>query len=353
MADGAVPRAGDDPGVPIDPSWESAVVSAADARVILVIGETDTGKTSFTTFLAGTLLARGLSVGVVDADLGQSDIGPPTTVGLGRLRPPVERLGDAEVVGLYFVGSTSPQGHLLPTVLGTRLMAHKALRLGFDRVIVDTSGLVQGELGRLLKQHKIDIVDPDLVLCLQRNGECEHILRPYAGGARPAILRLASSGGTRRRSQEERRQHRERNLQAYFAGARPISVDLGRVTLRQPALFVGQPLPPRQVEDLAALVDDMVLWAERRGNELVLVTPDPLKEPQVRQLQKRHEDLGLVNYSLDDFQGVLAGLDDANRETLGLGVVRAIDFAERSAVIETPVPEAAIAAVRLGRHKLR
>ena len=84
-----------------------------------------------------------MSVGVVDADLGQSDIGPPTTVGLGRLCPPVERLADAEVLGLYFVGSTSPQGHLLPTVLGTRMMTEKALRLGLDRVIVDTSGLVK------------------------------------------------------------------------------------------------------------------------------------------------------------------------------------------------------------------
>jgi polynucleotide 5'-kinase involved in rRNA processing len=116
---------------------------------------------------------------------------------------------------------------------------------------------------------------------------------------------------------------------------------------------VGAPLPPRQVEDLAALVDDMVLWAERRGTELLVVTPDPLKEPQLRQIQKRHEDLGLANYSLDDFQGVLAGLDDAQRETLGLGVVRSIDFAKQTLVIETPVPEAQIVALRLGRHKLK
>jgi polynucleotide 5'-hydroxyl-kinase GRC3/NOL9 len=265
----------------------------------------------------------------------------------------VQRLADAEVVGLYFVGSTAPQGHLLPTVIGTRLMTEKALRLGFERVIVDTSGLVQGEMGRLLKQHKIDLVDPDLVLCLQRNGECEHILRPYGAGSRPEVLRLVSCGVARRRSQEERRQHRERSLQAYFQAARAVNLDLTRVVLRQPALYMGQPLPARQVEDLAALLDDMVLWAERRGSELLLVTPDPLKEPQVRLLQKRYEDLGLANYSLDDFQGVLAGLDDRQRETLGLGVVRAVDFAKQTMVVETPVPEAHIAAVRLGRHKLR
>jgi polynucleotide 5'-kinase involved in rRNA processing len=132
-----------------------------------------------------------------------------------------------------------------------------------------------------------------------------------------------------------------------------VHLDLNRVILRQPALFGSQPLPPRQLEELAALLDDMVLWGERRGSELVLVTPDPLKEPQVRVIQKRHEDLGLAHYSLDDFQGVLAGLDDARRETLGLGVVRSLDFAKQILVVETAVPEAAIVAVRLGRHKLR
>jgi polynucleotide 5'-hydroxyl-kinase GRC3/NOL9 len=335
----------------VDSSWAAAVARAAAARVIFVIGEADTGKTSFTVFLADRLLRRGFSVGVVDADLGQSDIGPPTTVGLGGLRQPVERLGDAEVVGLYFVGSTSPQGHLLPTVVGTQVMTDKALRLGFDRVIVDTSGLVRGEMGRFLKQHKIDLVHPDLVLCLQRSGECEHILRPYDAGSCPAIVRLECSGSSRRRSPEERRQHRERSLHGYFACARSVSLDLERVILRQPALCGGQPLPQRQVDELASLLDDVILWAERRGHELVLVTPDPLKELQLSQLQKRHEDLGLANYSLDDFQGVLAGLDDAPRETLGLGIVRSIDFAKHTLVVETPVPEAAIAAVRLGRHR--
>src|SRR5262249_30032888 len=222
-----------------------------------------------------------------------------------------------------------------------------------DRVIVDTSGLVQGDLGRLLKQHKIDLVEPDLVLVLQRNGECEHILRPYAGGDGPCVLRLAPAAASRPRSPEERRPHPQRSLHAYLSGAGPVSLDLGRVILRQPALYVGQPLPPRQTEDLAALLDDTVLWAERRGSELVVVTPDPLEEPQVRQLQKRHEELGLANYSLAAFQGVLAGLDDAGRETVGLGVVRAIDFAKQTMVVETPVPEADIAAVRLGRHKVR
>jgi len=336
-----------------DPSWEQAFRRAAEVRVILIIGETDTGKTLFTTGLANSLLARGFRVGVVDADLGQSDIGPPTTVGLGLISQPVERLGEAEVVGLYFVGSTSPQGHLLPTVIGTKRMVEKALALGLDRVLVDTSGLVQGELGRTLKQHKIDLIAPDLLCCLQRSDECEHVLKPYAAGRRPEVLRLAPGPAGRKRSQEERRQHRERTLQAYFHGARTVHLDLARVMLKHPTLFVGQPLHSRQMEELSGLLDDMVLWAERWGSELLLVTPDPLKEAQLRQVARRLDECLVVNYSLDDFQGALAGLDSADRETVGLGIVRSFDFAKQLLVVETVVPEAAIAAVTIGRQKFR
>lgn len=97
----------------------------------------------------------------------------------------------------------------------------------------------------------------------------------------------------------------------------------------------------------------MILWAERRGGELTLVTPDPLRESQLRQAQKRFDDASVVNYSLDDFQGSLAGLYDADRETLGLGIVRSIDFAKQLLVVETAVSEAAIASVRIGRQKFR
>jgi polynucleotide 5'-kinase involved in rRNA processing len=62
--------------------------------------------------------------------------------------------------------------------------------------------------------------------------------------------------------------------------------------------------------------------------------------------------VALASHSLDDFQDVVAGLEDGGRETLGLGVVRTVDFTKRAMVVETPVPEATIAGVRLGRHRV-
>jgi polynucleotide 5'-hydroxyl-kinase GRC3/NOL9 len=260
-----------------------------------VLGESDTGKTSLVTYLASALHRAGRSVAVVDADVGQSEIGPPTTVGLGVPRGPLERLADAEVRGLAFVGATSPAAHLRMTVAATGRMAERARRLGVEHVLVDTSGLVQGVIGRLLKRDKIDRVAPDVVVCLQRDGECEHILDALAAGPRP-ILRLAAGRGARRRSPLERRRRREAAFAAYFADAARVELDLGRIV-------------PGETER-------------------------PERGPS-------------------DLEDVVVGLDGADGETLGLGIVRAVDVDRGTAAVDTPVPADAVAAVRPGAVRLR
>src|SRR5262249_12002717 len=160
------------PGMTGEPGWAHALDRAARSRLALLLGAVDTGKTSLATFLANGLLSLGFRVGVVDADLGQSEIGPPTTIRLGRGTRTLTRLGDAEVVAFSFVGSTSPQGHVMATVAATQEMAHRGFALGFDRVVVDTCGLVDCPLGLVLKQRKVEGVDPDLLIALQREREC-------------------------------------------------------------------------------------------------------------------------------------------------------------------------------------
>ena len=48
----------------------------------IVIGKIDSGKRAFCKYLTNTWTASGIHIGYVDSDLGQSTMGPPTTVGL-------------------------------------------------------------------------------------------------------------------------------------------------------------------------------------------------------------------------------------------------------------------------------
>ena len=278
------------------PGWEVALERAARSRLTLVVGDVDTGKTSLATLLANGLLARGFRVGVVDADLGQSEIGPPTTIGLGRVTRVLACLGDAGVAGLSFVGSMSPQGHVGATVAGTRQMADRAAAAGLERVVVDTSGLIGGELGRILKRRKIELLDPDLVICLERAGECEPILRSYAGRSRPEILRLPVAEHVRRRSAGARRRRRETALDTYFRDAAPLRLALSGLAFR--------------------LMSDRSDGAPLDGR--------------------------------DELEGALVGLDDTGGDTLGVGAIRAVDFADRTVLVDTPVRDVHVAGLRLG-----
>ena len=176
----------------------AALAAVAAARVTLVIGGSDTGKTTLVARLASDLARRGHTIGVVDADLGQSDIGPPTTIGLGRVRAPIERLAQAEVIALEFLGVTSPARCMHQAADATARLGAHAFLSGCDRLLVDTCGLVEGDAGRALKRIKIARVAPDLVIALQRADECEAILGAYAGTGRPAIVRLPAAATTPR-----------------------------------------------------------------------------------------------------------------------------------------------------------
>src|SRR3989475_4117138 len=164
---------------------DRALEAGARARVTLILGTSDTGKSSLTARLAGARAARAERVPVVDADVGQSEIGPPTPVGLGHVAGAPARLGDAEVIALEFVGDTSPVRYIRETADATGRLVRRALDAGFERVLVDTGGLVEGPLGLALKRAKVRAADPDLVLVLQRSDESEPIARALESGGGP------------------------------------------------------------------------------------------------------------------------------------------------------------------------
>src|SRR5437773_10268536 len=71
-------------------AWNEAVQVLQRQRVVCVIvGEVDSGKSSFCTFLANDCLEDTGIVGVVDADVVQDDIGPPTTISLSVVQAPI------------------------------------------------------------------------------------------------------------------------------------------------------------------------------------------------------------------------------------------------------------------------
>lgn len=187
--------------------------------IVMLLGDIDTGKTTFGIELARRATEAGIPAAIVDADIVQSTVGPPTTVGL-KLCAETEsfsrealRISD----GLGFVGSLVPKGHLLPLVTTTAKLVGKAREAGCRLVVVDTTGLVSGIYGQTLKFFKMDLVRPDLIVAFERGGELEPVLGIAQRFTPADVIELAVNDRVMARTVDERISFREEQFAAYFA----------------------------------------------------------------------------------------------------------------------------------------
>jgi polynucleotide 5'-hydroxyl-kinase GRC3/NOL9 len=199
----------------------------------MIIGAPDTGKSTLARYLFLKTVHHGLVAAFLDADVGQSTLGLPTTLNVtlaaerGDDRFPPQGSWTS-----YFVGATSPRGHMLPSVIGAYRLQQKALALGAQAVVVDTSGLVDREQGgKALKQAKIELLAPDLVIALQRDRELEPILWPLRNDRRVRTIEFRVSPHVVERPREARINRRREQLARYLAGARSHLIALRRMAV--------------------------------------------------------------------------------------------------------------------------
>ncbi|UCF31931.1 MAG: AAA family ATPase [bacterium] len=241
-------------GLPPDWTERGAV------RRIMILGGTDTGKTTLVEALADRL-SRSHPVGVVDLDVGQSTVGPPTTVAWTRITGGFPGRGVLHPEGIAFVGSLTPRGSFLPLMAGAVRMVNAAAA-ACPVVLIDTSGFIQGPEGQIFKQHKVDLLEPDFLVALQRTEELEPTLHAFRHQDRPVILRLNVSPAVRTRSAEERAAWRRERFADHFTGEGERVIHLSEAGLRV----------TRDMPDLSnfALRNRIVSLRDAHGKDLAL-----------------------------------------------------------------------------------
>lgn len=258
----------------VPPQWRR--LSAEDLYgTVLVIGAPDTGKSTLAAYLYQSLCRRGLHAAYLDADVGQSTLGLPTTLNLALAQAP----GDPDFPpqgarATYFVGAVSPRGHMLPVVIGGYRLQQKAFELGAEVIVVDTTGLVDSSHGgKALKQWKIELLAPGLVIGLQRARELEPILWPLRRDGRVRCVELAVSARVAVRSREERIARRQKALARYFHGALPFTVELSQMAVYDlDRLAIGALLAFQDREGLAMGLGS-VEEIRHPGKSIVVRTP--------------------------------------------------------------------------------
>jgi polynucleotide 5'-hydroxyl-kinase GRC3/NOL9 len=290
---------------PLPHSWTQACEAlTGDPGIAMVVGASDSGKTTWLGVAARQLVQVGkLPVAIVDADVGQSTIGPPTTVALAVLKENLTsefRVDRLPCHGLFFVGSVSPPGHLLQILVGTRRLVDTAVRSGAGTVLVDTTGLINQGPGFQLKLRKIELLGPRHLIALQRGKELEPLLAVVAGRPGLRIHRLEVSLSAHARTPTERARYRADRFAAYFARAHTLALEA------QQLLILAPP-----------------------GGRSRLKAPSASPLLQLSVLRR------------EDLIGLVVGLHDSANETLGLGVLEDVSQNCRHISVRTPLVEAA------------
>lgn len=201
--------------------YEALVDDAVRTKhTVVLVGGLDTGKTSLSRNVLTAAVEAGRPAALLDADVGQKTVGPPATVTLKMVRS-AEDLEPGSLVmadEMSFVGSTSAQGHLLPVVAGVARLHRRAKDEGADLVVVDTSGLVSGITGQVLKYHKVELLEPDLVIGLQRGEELLPLLGVIQRFFPTQVVPLGVHPDVVPTTVDRRADNRERAMRAYFSG---------------------------------------------------------------------------------------------------------------------------------------
>ncbi len=326
-------------------AWEPTLAAIMDSDgPVLLIGGMDVGKTTFTRLLVNRATALSRRVALLDADPGQSEIGPPGCLGLAFAEAPVASLSDLPPHALAFIGNTSPAAYLLEHAAGVRRLADLA---DAALLIVDTCGYIQGAGARRMHQTEFDLLNPAHVIALQRGNELEPILSPMRRRTGCRVHTPPVPEVIARKSVALRTQRRAMRFASYFGSAALHSYSFDDVSLVGTWLGGGSSLPPHLLKfvNQALWPPARVYHAELSDGHLSLMVSLPL-DPGLQGLSLVQQELknrSLTATVAPRLKHLMLGLESGNGKLLGLGLLEALDFRRRTLGVLTPIraPQAA------------
>jgi len=325
--------------------------------VVLVLGGTDHGKTTWVKAAALALAAGGLSVAVVDCDIGQSEIGPPGTVGaaLAAAGAEFKSLRDLPPLGGYFVGAVSPIRQILTVCTGAVAMARVAKRAKPDLVLVDTDGMVTGGAARAYKKKLAELLLPQAIVALTRGSELDPLLALFSHLDAPEVWRVPVPPEARRKTPATRTTRRAARFLAALEGARAQTFSLDEVALTNTGFGVGEPTPHHLMRFLGETLGRPVLHAAQMGDGglYVVVNGDGWHTAELASIEREFGTRSITVVPAQRFARLLVGLVAASGALLDIGLIERIDFAARTLTIQTPCTRPrAVAQIWLGALRL-
>jgi len=340
-------------GSSIPNSWDTAVGTIlADMRtpvIVMIAGAIDVGKTSFCAYLANSALKEKRRVAIIDADLGQSDVGPPSTISLCRVAKPVRDPFEIGADQVCFIGATSPSSAVNEVVDAIAKMTKKALKLGIDLLIVNTDGWVEGEDAVRYKLALSKSVKPRMVIGIQEQSELTFLLGALTETQNIAI---EPSSAVRKRDREERRLLRELGYKKYLKGATVQSFSLNWISISGAPFGSGAPPSANHMSKIMEHIGTRPLYCEETPSSIfIALSKEQWADEEVaRTLEDTLNKKVKIVWEGDE-EGLLVALHDKDEIFLGIGIIEQLDYNRRVLKVYTNVKKG-IVSIRVGQVKL-
>ncbi len=337
----------------IPPEWVDLVSEIRKRRgPTVILGKTDSGKSTLSRFIVDELTMRGERVSLLDTDVGQQSIGLPTTIALGLARKKQEGRYEIRCVGTRFIGSTSPVGFFVPIIAGVKALMERSAYLGCEYTIVDTSGLIHGRAARTLKLYKIDVIKPENIVVID-DGELEPILNPFRKMEDLRIYELKPVGAVKQREREARKAYREKMFGEYFSMASELEFPIEDISIIGATIGIGKRVTSSDLSFLSRELETSVLYAERKTNRMTIITRGGYSRENLFRIKDVFSVNELEIYEIEDFENLLFGLSDRHLNTIALGILIKFDIRRCVFHILTPLKiPARVRFLQLGSLKI-
>ena len=300
-------------------AMEEAARRLAEAEPpVVIVGPTDSGKSTLAAWAAGLAAQRGApgSAWLLEADVGQNEVYAPAFEALVEVEPPfIPGWAKAEPLRC-FTGAYTPSRALHKYLSCARRLARRA----GGYLVVDTDGWVAPWDGLYSKAALAEAVDARTIAAValpDAHARALQALKPDAALVRlPRLTPRAKSGG-------DRRAHRERLVTLQLLQAKPRPVNLRETPAAGLPVAAGTPLDAAGLQ-LPGIPQHTILYAEAQGDSIVVVSRARARPPPgVRLLRPGWE------------RGLLAALHDPSGQQ-HIAVIERINYKTLVATVLTP-----------------
>jgi polynucleotide 5'-hydroxyl-kinase GRC3/NOL9 len=342
-------------GNTVPPSWKESCEEFTNLQTkpvtAMVLGAVDSGKTSFCTYLVNEALGEKRKVAVLDGDLGQSDIGPPSTVSYAFVTRPITDLFSLRAKNAFFIGETSPSKVMDKVITALVSLKKEVLANNAEFVVMNTDGWVDGECAVNYKIHLAEELTPDVIFFIQQKDELAPLIK---GLEKFKGVVVESPSAIRQRDIEKRRSLRELGYIKYLGNSKVQSLSLSWLKIEGNELFdiCKTRMNARQASNIYGLLGMKPLQLSELSDRVCVIIGRRrwISVENIKKVEEYTKKKVVVTRKGEE-EGLLAGMYNSNRKFLGVGVLQEIDYLRKTVNISTPVSED-ICVLTLGKIRL-